>query len=73
MTKSDDKSIGEALKHLSTNRGTPVDQDAELTGLLARIEEAEGIPESLVVVLSRVLEFLYREETRADEAPAAGD
>ncbi|NND68741.1 MAG: hypothetical protein HKN19_14225 [Halioglobus sp.] len=73
MIRRDDLSLGEALQRLSANQGTPVGQDAELTGLLSRVEETDDIPESLVVVLSRVLEFLYREETRADGKSAAGD
>lgn len=65
MAGKDDNALGQSLQALSARHGTPLDQDAELTGLLTRVGEAEGIPDTLVCALSRVLEFLYREETKA--------
>lgn len=57
--KLSDKAIGDGIRALSRQHGTPLAQDAELTGLLTRVADAQEIPDSLVCVLAEVLQFLY--------------
>lgn len=49
----------------------PPAQDAELAALLARVAQAGDIPEPLVVALSQLLRFLYRQEALAAGEPSA--
>lgn len=48
----------------------PPPQDAELAALLARVAQAEDIPEPLVEALSQLLQFLYRQESLAGGDPS---
>lgn len=74
MTAADDSTrLGRKLRRLSANADTPLDQSDELTGLLSRVAETEGIPEHLALALCRVLEHLYEADREAANPPLPGD
>ena len=74
MKATDDNArLGRNIKALSASVETPVYQADELTGLLARVAETEGIPEPLVLALSRVLEHLYEADHEAGDGALLED
>ena len=69
MASDELKALGQTVKQLSGDADIPLDQADELTGLLAQVAESDAVPEPLVEVLSRVLEFLYSEDSNAAQNP----
>lgn len=72
--------IGERILERAREHNVPIRQDAELSGLLARVPLGDEIPENLYLAVAEVLAFAYRlsgtepEALRDDEqAPPSDD
>ena len=71
--------IGEQILERARAHDVPIRQDAELSGLLARVPLGDEIPENLYLAVAEVLAFAYRlsgaapEALRGDEEPLADE
>jgi flagellar biosynthesis protein len=61
--------LAEEIIALARRHGVPLTENAELAGLLARLETGEEIPELLYVCIAQILAFAYRLRGRV---PAGG-
>ncbi|MEJ2632068.1 MAG: EscU/YscU/HrcU family type III secretion system export apparatus switch protein [Acidihalobacter sp.] len=52
--------IGEQILERARTHDVPIRQDAELSGLLARVPLGDEIPETLYLAVAEVLAFAYR-------------
>lgn len=52
--------LAEEIIALARRHGVPMTENAELAGLLARLETGDEIPELLYVCIAQILAFAYR-------------
>jgi len=52
--------IARAIKELAREHGVPIYEDADLAGLLVKLDVGVEIPEKLYDVVAEVFAFLYR-------------
>ncbi|MEJ2480739.1 MAG: EscU/YscU/HrcU family type III secretion system export apparatus switch protein [Acidihalobacter sp.] len=65
--------IGEQILERARAHDVPIRQDAELSGLLARVPLGDEIPENLYLAVAEVLAFAYRLSDMAPEALSSGE
>jgi len=51
--------LAEQIIEIAREHNIPLHEDAELTGLLGRLELGDEIPESLYITIARVIAFAY--------------
>lgn len=60
VTAKGEGSVAERILALAQEHDIPLHEDAELVGLLARLDLGDEIPASLYIAVAEVLAFAYR-------------
>lgn len=70
VTATGTDALAEEIIALARRHGVPMTENAELAGLLGRLETGDEIPELLYVCIAQILAFAYRLRGRV---PAGSD
>jgi flagellar biosynthesis protein len=64
--------VAEQILALAREHNVPLQENAELAGLLARLDLGEEIPEALYLAVAQVIAFAYYLSGKAPAVPDAG-